>query len=278
MSRQNYYRQRRSRSRAAVDEGLVVALVRAQRRMQPFLGARKLLFLVGPELRRAGVAMGRDRFFATLSRHGLLIPRVRRGARTTESRHGFAVYGNLAKGLRVTGPDQLWVSDITYIRTREGFMYLCLIMDSFSRKIVGYDCSDSLEMEGALRALGLAVKQLPRGAHPVHHSDRGSQYCCGTYVELLTVRGLGISMTEDKHCYENGKAERLNGTLKREYGLGDNFLLKQDVRPAVLEAVALYNGSRPHQALGNECPSDVHRKKIPAPRTRAGRGKNSGIK
>lgn len=278
MSRQNYYQQRRARSRAAVDESLVVALVRAQRRRQPCLGARKLLFLVGPELRRAGVAMGRDRFFATLSRHDLLIPRVRRGARTTESRHGFAVYGNLVKGLRVTGPDQLWVSDITYIRTREGFMYLCLIMDSFSRKIVGYDCSDSLEMEGALRALGLAVKQLPQGAHPVHHSDRGSQYCCGAYVERLTARGLGISMTEDKHCYENGKAERLNGTLKREYGLGEDYLLKQDVRPAVLEAVALYNEHRPHQALQNRFPSAVHEGKNPAPRILAGPGKNFDIK
>lgn len=259
MSRQNYYKQRSARRRESVDEQLVLELVRAERCRQPRLGARKLLVLLREELADAGVKLGRDRFFALLSRHDLLIPKPRKSARTTDSRHRFAVYENLAGGLELTGPHQLLVSDITYIRTDEGFMYLCLVMDAFSRAIVGYDCSDSLEMEGALRALRMALKQLPAGSGAMHHSDRGVQYCCDAYIEALESAGLRISMTRENHCYENARAERLNGTLKREYGLGETFARKADVPSAVVQAVQLYNHHRPHQALNYRVPMQVHR-------------------
>lgn len=259
MTRQNYYKGRVARQRQSVDEALILELVRRERALQPQLGARKLLGLLGPELKEAGVELGRDRFFALLARHKLLVPRVGRGVRTTWSGHGYGVYVNLLKGLSLTGPDQAWVSDITYIRTSQGFMYLSLVMDAFSRTIVGYDCSDSLEMEGALRALSMALDQLPAGARPVHHSDRGIQYCCGAYVSALSSRGLSISMTEENHCYENAKAERLNGTLKREYGLGAEFGRKSEVKVAVSQAVSLYNSRRPHAALGYRVPLSVHR-------------------
>ena len=259
MSRQNYYKQRAVRRREEMDEQLVLDLVRAERSRQPKLGGRKLLEMVREDLLDAGVNLGRDRFFALLQRHHLLLPRPRRAIRTTDSRHRYAVYENLAKDLELSGPDQLLVSDITYIRTDEGFMYLCLVMDAFSRAIVGYDCSDSLEMEGALKALKLALGQLPAGAAAVHHSDRGVQYCCGAYIEALKEGGLLISMTEQNHCYENAQAERLNGTLKREYGLGETFARKADVLPSVEQGVMLYNHYRPHQALGYRRPMQVHR-------------------
>lgn len=259
MSRQNHYKRRSARQREAIDEKLVLDLVRAERSRQPKLGGRKLMELLREDLADAGVSLGRDRFFALLSRHDLLVPRPRRGVRTTDSRHRFAVYANLAADLALTAPHQLLVSDITYVRTDEGFMYLCLVMDAFSRAIVGHDCSDSLEMEGALRALGMALGQLPAGARPMHHSDRGVQYCCGAYIEALEEAGLSISMTQENHCYENARAERLNGTMKREYGLGETFLWKAQVLPAVKQGVLLYNHHRPHQALNYRKPMQVHR-------------------
>jgi transposase InsO family protein len=258
-SRQNYYKQRTLRRREGVDEGLVLALVRGERGRQPMLGGRKLLERIGPELNSAVVSIGRDRFFELLRRHKLLILRPKRGLRTTHSRHNLPVYPNLAKELTPSRPHQLWVSDITYIRTEIGFVYLVLVMDVFSRAIVGYDCSDSLEMEGALRALEMALSQRPRGVETIHHSDRGSQYCCRAYVERERSAGVTISMTEENHCYENAKAERLNGTMKREYGLEETFETKEAAYVAVREGVMLYNHDRPHQALGYRVPIEVHR-------------------
>ena len=259
MSRQNYYKQRQQRHRRSVDEALIVQLVRQERQVQPRLGTRKLQHMLSDEWAQAGVSIGRDRLFGVLRRHDLLILRRRRYARTTDSRHGLAVYGNLLKEAVLTGPHQAWVSDITYLRTRQGFMYLSLVMDAFSRKIVGYDCHDRLESEGALRALSMAMRQLPAGTSSlIHHSDRGCQYCCGRYTERLLQRGFQISMTEENHCYENSRAERLNGILKQEYGLGTVCVSKSNGVKAVKEAVKLYNGRRPHQALGYRCPDHVH--------------------
>lgn len=258
MTRQNYYKQRRVRARRRVDEDLVVSLVCRERMLQPRLGARKLLWLVRGELARAGVVLGRDRFLALLGRRKLLIPRVRRGIHTTNSRHGLRVYPNLIKGLALVRPHQVWVSDITYIRTAEGFLYLCLVMDAYSRAIVGYDCSDTLERDGALRALRQALGQLPAGSGAIHHSDRGSQYCCWDYVAALEAAGVSISMTQENHCYENAQAERLNGILKQEYGLGGTFARKAEGRRAAREAVGLYNCRRPHESLGYACPMQVH--------------------
>ena len=258
MTRQNFYKHRRQRARTAVDEQLIVELVVRQRAIQPRLGGRKLLHLLGPELSEAGVCIGRDRFFGVLRAHDLLIDRRVRSVRTTDSRHTMRVYENLLATMRLTGPHQAWVSDITYLRTEAGFLYLCLIMDAFSRAIVGYDCSDTLEREGALRTLDQALRQLPSGRRTIHHSDRGGQYCCAEYVRQLKRAGVRISMTGENHCYENAQAERLNGILKQEYGLGDVFADKTQARQAVREAVMLYNWRRPHQSLGYAIPMKVH--------------------
>lgn len=259
MTRQNYYKRRSLRQRAGIDESLILKLVRGERCRHPRIGVRKLLDLLSGDFRSAGVEMGRDRFFALLARHNLLIERRRQGIRTTQSWHGFGVYPNAASALTLSGSHQLLVSDITYIRTLEGFMFLCLVMDAFSRAIVGYDSSDSLEMEGALRALLMAQDQLPASSRTMHHSDRGSQYCCGAYIAQLKKREMSISMTEENHCYENARAERLNGILKQEYGLGETFGSKAEAGDAVTEAVDLYNNWRPHGALGNRIPMQVHR-------------------
>jgi transposase InsO family protein len=258
MSRQNYYKQRRVRQRRRVDESLVVALVKRERCVQAKIGGRKLWKVIKPELVDAEVSMGRDRFFKLLGRHDLLIRSKKRSAKTTNSWHGFGVYPNLAKTMKLTGAHQLLVSDITYIRTRGGFMFLSLVMDSFSRAIVGYNTSAGLEMSGALAALKMAQKQLLQGATPTHHSDRGSQYCCGEYVQQLKDWQMPISMTEQNHCYENAKAERLNGILKQEYGLGEEFADQSMVRLCVDQAVQLYNHRRLHTSLGYQTPMSVH--------------------
>lgn len=241
---------------------VVVELVQAERKRQPFLGGRKLWHILQGELAEAGVNLGRDRFFRVLKGHKMLVIRRKRSCVTTDSRHGFKVYVNLARDLMLTRSHQLLVSDITYLRTEEGFMYLALVMDAFSRKIVGFDCSDSLEAQGTLRALQMALRQRPRGYQSMHHSDRGTQYCCHQYVACLEQAGVSISMTQENHCYENAKAERLNGILKQEYGLGQTVTSKTQAKILVHEAVMLYNEHRPHEALGYGYPSQVHARTV----------------
>lgn len=260
MSRQNYYAQRHRRQREQVDGQLVEALVQRERQVQPRLGGRKLHHMLGKELAQAGVKLGRDRFFKVLGEHNLLLePKPSEYPCTTSSEHYLPVFTNQIKELELTGANQVWVSDITYLRTDEGFMYLSLVTDKWSRKIVGHHCGESLEVEGSLKALEMALEELPGQAQPIHHSDRGSQYCSHRYVERLVERQLGVSMTEQDHCAENALAERLNGILKQEYGLGARFLTKAAVLRAVAQAVWLYNNRRPHTALGFRMPEAVHR-------------------
>lgn len=259
MSRQNYYARRRQRQRRHVEGQLVAELVQRERELQPRLGTRKLHHLLKPELKQAGVRLGRDRLFEELRERDLLLrPLPAPYPHTTQSEHPLPVFRNLLKERVVEGPNQVWVSDLTYLRTREGFLYLALITDQYSRKIVGAHAAESLEAQGCVRALEGALKELPAGAQPIHHSDQGRQYCCHEYVQRLQERGLAISMTESNHCAENALAERMNGILKQEYGLGVEFASKADARRAVSQGVWLYNHKRPHTALGYRVPAEVH--------------------
>ncbi len=258
MSRQNYYAARRLRWRREVDEALIVDLVKRERRMQPRLGGRKLLYLLRADLAEANVSIGRDRFFEVLAEHDLLVVRKPGRPHTTNSRHSLPVFHNLLAGNRFESSNEAWVSDLTYIRTDEGFLYAALITDLVSRKIVGAHIGDSLEAEGCLAALEQALGELPEGKHPIHHSDRGCQYCCHAYVERLQDRGLSISMTEIMHCYENAMAERINGILKQEYEMDCTFRTKAQAKKAFEQAVWLYNHRRPHLSLDYRFPADVH--------------------
>lgn len=264
ISRQAVYKARKRRSVREVQEELTVHLVQRVRAEHPRLGARKLLHRITPELLEAGVvAPGRDAFFALLGRKGLLIEKKRAFVpRTTDSRHRFALHGNLLmkEGCEEPrGPGELWLSDLTYLRTEEGFCYLALVMDGYSRKVVGFHASASLEMEGALLALRMAQKSLLPGQAPIHHSDRGCQYACHAYVEELMRLGCRVSMTEENHCYENAKAERLNGILKHEYGLCATFKTRKEAERAAKQAVYLYNTGRPHLMLEMKTPEEAHR-------------------
>jgi len=259
VSRQAYYREKRVRGRERLDDELVIALVRAQRARHPRLGARKLLALIAPQLAEAGLRLGRDRFLELLRRHGLLVEPKRRAARTTYSDHSLPLYRNLLYDLEPTAPEQVWVADITYLDTDEGFVYLSLVTDMVSRKIVGWNLGESLEAAESVKALRMAIEQLPEDRWPVHHSDRGSQYCCRQYVDALQERNLPVSMTEQNHCYENCYAERVNGILKDEYNLDLRFRSKRQAQCAVKEAIATYNNYRPHGSLDMRTPAQVHR-------------------
>ena len=259
ISRQGYYKLRKERERQQVAQDLVIELVRSKRAQHPRMGAKKLHLELKEPLEQIGIELGRDRFGQILKEAGLLVERKKNSVRTTFSNHTLPVYRNLLYELEPTASDQVWVSDITYIHTDEGFMYLALVTDLYSRKIVGWHLGETLEALECLKALQMAIEQLPAHRWPIHHSDRGSQYCCFLYVEALEKRGLSISMTEDNHCYENCYAERINGILKDEYNLDLSFRTKKQAQLAVAQSVDLYNNHRPHGSIGMQKPSQFHR-------------------
>ena len=260
MTPQNYYARRSARRRQEVDVELMLELVRAERRHQPRLGVRKLYHMLGGELTAAGVKMGRDRLFEELSKAGLLVERKpAQRPRTTHFNPNLPVFKNLIRGFRLSGPNQVWVADITYIRTEEAFMYLGLITDKWSRKIVGFHLGETLEAGSPLKALAMALKELKSGQFPILHSDRGCQYASHAYVSRVKEAGLRMSMTEKNHCAENALAERVNGILKQEYWLDEQFGTKPEARRAVSHVVELYNNRRPHSKLGLKTPWKVHR-------------------
>lgn len=259
MTRQNYYARRKQRQRRMVDGELVAGLVQRERRLQPRLGTRKLYHMLKPEMEQAGVRMGRDRMFEELRQRDLLLePVAAQYPHTTQSYHNLPVFRNVIRGKELTGPNEVWVSDLSYLRTVEGFLYMALITDKFSRKVVGWHVGDNLEAVGCVRALDRALADLPAESKPIHHSDQGSQYCCREYVNRLQERGLAISMTEVNHCAENALAERMNGILKQEYGLGLEFPSKAAAQQAVRQGIDLYNTRRPHNGLKKRTPAEAH--------------------
>ena len=260
MSPQNYYKIRKIRKRKNVDELLIKDLVHKERALQPRIGCQKLYKQLRPSLEKAGIKIGRDKFYDVLRNQGLMLKRLPKAPRTTNSKHNLPVFTNLVKDLELTCANQVWVSDITYIRTRDEFLYLSLVTDKYSRKIVGYNLAESLEAEDTLKALEMALHDLPAGITPIHHSDRGSQYCSHKYVNKLKEYDMSISMTEDNHCAENALAERVNGILKQEYALGLEYKNKKTTQRAVEEGIRLYNNRRLHRSLNFCTPEEIHKK------------------
>jgi transposase InsO family protein len=216
-TRAAYYKSQKERASACLSEDMILAMVQGERRLQPRLGVRKLYWLLGNDIHRFAPHFGRDKFFALLREHDLLVERKCQYCKTTHSYHHFHKYSNLIRDLTPTRPNQVWASDITYLRTEKGFVYLSLLTDMYSRKIVGWSVSESLSIEGCVTSLKKALRENPVRQSLIHHSDRGVQYCSHDYVKLLNKNKIGISMTEENHCYENAMAERVNGILKDEY-------------------------------------------------------------
>ena len=242
-----------------LNEDLIARLVNEIRRYQPRIGGKKLYHLLQNDLHKIDAGIGRDKFFDILRKRKLLVKRRRKYVYTTDSFHRFKVYKNALKNALLTAPNQAWVSDITYLRLKGGgFVYLFLITDAYSRKITGWSLSGSLGIEGAVNALKMAIKQCDQTRGIIHHSDRGIQYCSSEYVSLLKKFNMTISMTEENHCYENAKAERVNGILKEEFMLDAEFADKSIALKAVKEAIETYNTKRPHWSLRLFTPEQTH--------------------
>ena len=265
VSRQAYYKQVSCQRRRAGSAQKVVELVCEKRLKQPRLGTRKLHHLLQDELRNVGIKVGRDAMFDILREARLLVHPKRSYHKTTNSHHRFRRHPNLLKAgegqVIASGAEQVWVADITYLATRDQFVYVSLITDMYSRKIVGHAVHDSLQTEQVSEALKIALKGRQTRQRLIHHSDRGIQYCSSYYQEIHERYGLTCSMTDGYDCYQNALAERMNGILKMEYLLRRPADI-DEARRMVSESIQIYNEERPHTALKYKTPDEVHRASI----------------
>ena len=267
-SRQAYYKHLTRKADSAIEEAFVVDMVRTIRLDMPRIGCLKLHYLLGSSFDDHHFSIGRDRFCNLLRANDLMVKTRKRFLipRTTNSDHPYRKWPDLTPGLILSRAGQLWVSDITYVRTKEdGFVYLSLITDAFSRKIVGHHLSHSLSARGCVSALNKAIATLSEGSHVVHHSDRGIQYCCAQYVGRLKDNHISISMTQSGSPYENAKAERVNGILKTELGLKAEFANYRAALIGVAKAIDTYNRLRPHMSCAMLTPARAHELSGPGP-------------
>lgn len=254
-SRQAFYQRQGAIYEQAVSDHLILSQVSKIRQRQPRLGGRKLLV----KLAEAGIELGRDALFDLLRSNGLLVRRRRNGVRTTQSSHWLRKYPNLIRHFTPMRPNRLWVSDITYLETTEGYVYLFLITDAYSKKIVGYHTSDNLEADNAVAALKMALKGMKEDCSElIHHSDRGVQYCSDKYVKLLNGRNIALSMTENGDPRENAIAERVNGILKDEWLYDLGKMDKDTMHKVVAQIIQIYNEERPHLSLDMWTPNVAH--------------------
>jgi len=259
---QAYHKKTKQHFIKEVNEQLIIQQVHTLRKEQPRCGTRKLLLMLQPFFVQHNIAIGRDAFFDLLSKNKMLVRKTKRSVNTTNSKHHFRRYPNLAKDFTALKAHELWVSDITYIPLKDRFAYLFLITDAYSRKIVGHHVSDDMKVSSAVVALKKALDQKPVETIVIHHSDRGIQYCSNEYVALLQQHHALISMTQSGDPLENAIAERVNGILKTEL-ISRSY---EDIDKAALSiarAVIIYNFKRRHSSLNYQIPNDVHQQKGP---------------
>jgi putative transposase len=229
------------------------------RKEQPRVGTRKMLLDVNKQLKTSNISIGRDRLFEVLREHQMLVIRKKKYHKTTYSNHAYVVATNKIKGIEITHPSQVLVSDITYINLRSGHAYLFLTTDLYSRKILGYHLSRDLSHHSALLALDMALAEIPDPCGTIHHSDRGCQYCCHDFLSFLQLHKMVPSMTAESHCYENAHAERVNGILKEEFDLDQVFQDFNHAKHAVRMSISIYNNKRRHWSLELQTPSQVYK-------------------
>lgn len=259
VSPQSYYKYLRVERKSMYEEEVLLEMVRERRKELRFEGYVKLYDTLKPQIKAHGFKIGRDKFRMFLKAHDLHIKRKKKYVNTTNSLHRYRVYENLIKGMKVSRINEVWVSDITYIRVGKGFMYLSLITDLYSRKIVGHHLSHSLAKEGCIKALRMALGQRKdKTLGLIHHSDRGFQYCSHAYVNILKSNNAEISMAAKGNCYENATAERVNGILKEEFQLDSTFPGEKVAQKAVRQSITAYNELRKHYSLNLETPSQRH--------------------
>ena len=259
LTRQAYYQSKNRVEKDLIEQEILLDKIGDIRKDHKRLGGRKLFFKLETFMHEHNIKMGRDAFFDLLRDNKLLIKQRKRHHVTTNSNHWMKKYPNLIKDIEPLGPNHVWVSDITYWKTKGGHYYISFITDAYSRKIVGYHVADTMEAIESATALKMAIKTLKISAEGlIHHSDRGSQYCSSMYVNMLKKEGIKISMTENGDPLENAIAERINGIIKGEYLF--DYLIKTllNAKEVLKSVVKLYNEDRPHSSIGNAVPSQVH--------------------
>jgi putative transposase len=255
-TRQAYHKRQRSEERESARSELVVQEVVKIREAQKRIGVRKLYHLLGSFMREHSIGIGRDAFFDLLRENALLVRRRRARKPRTTFASPWKRYPNLIRELVPTGANQVWVSDITYVRVGEGFAYLSLITDAYSRKIVGYSLYRDLSARGCVAALKMALRDNREREGLIHHSDRGLQYSSAAYMKVLG-RKIRVSMTEKSDPLENAIAERVNGILKDEL-LEKRFESFNEAQRKIDEAVSVYNHLRPHLSIDMLTPAEAH--------------------
>lgn len=263
VTRQALYQHFWNLSDLTVEQELVLQQVKEIRKLHPVIGGRKLYCLLQPFLLEHQIKMGRDALFDLLSANKLLVKKRKRRISTTQSHHWLKKYSNLIKDWHPRKPGELWVADITYVSTTAGFLYLSLITDAYSHKIMGYYIADSLEAVHTTKALKMALQScedIP--LQLIHHSDRGIQYCSSEYVNLLNNHKIRISMTENGDPLENPVAERINGILKDEYLNHYTITDQTDAMNLLNTIVNRYNKKRPHQSINMLTPEMVHEQQL----------------
>jgi transposase InsO family protein len=262
ISRQAYYQHEWAVSGESFQYALLLEKVKEVRKRHPRMGVRKLQQILRPFMEEHEIKMGRDVMFDFLSFHNMLICSRKHHVKTTHSDHWLKKYPNLIADFTCTRPNELWVSDITYLKIGVQPVYLSLITDAYSRKIVGYHLSENLHAEQTVKALKMALSGIEKRSEAseqlIHHSDRGVQYCSSSYVKCLKKSHIRISMTQNGDPLENAIAERINGIIKDEYL--HNYPCKdiQTARKQLSIAVSLYNKERPHSSIGNLAPELVY--------------------
>jgi putative transposase len=258
IDRQVYYRRIRRKSLKQSHAEIVTRLVNAQRLIMPRIGGKKLYCLLEVDLK--SLRIGRDKFFNILRANHLLIQPKRSYNKTTNSHHRFRKHNNLILELEINRPEQVWVSDITYIGKREKPCYLSLVTDAYSKKIVGHYVADNMNTESSLKALKVAIKHREKKELPlIHHSDRGLQYCADDYQKELNKDDINCSMTQNSDPYENAVAERVNGILKQEFMIDKYHLNLELMRTLVKESIDIYNNLRPHYSNYMLTPERMHK-------------------
>ncbi len=229
------------------------------RKFMPRVGGKKLYKLIKPQLEEAQIKLGRDGLFDYLRTHGLLVPPIKSFIKTTHSKHWMKSSPNLLKVHKASAPEQVFVSDITYLKSSQGIHYLSLVTDAYSRKIMGYELSNEMKTSDVKKALTRAINNRVYQNLAIHQSDRGLQYCAYDYKAKLFNNGILSSMTDGYDCYQNALAERVNGILKQEFLIYDCNTI-HELRQLVQESIQIYNEKRPHLSLGMKTPEQVHKK------------------
>lgn len=260
VTRQAYYQHNWNGISTSIEEEIIIQEVLRIRKNHRRMGCRKLYEMLQDFMLQHHIKMGRDALFTMLAAHHLLIRKRKRKVQTTHSLHWLRKYPNLIRNFIPTAINQLWVSDITYWKIKDEYVYISFITDAFSRKIVGYNVAPTLEAVESVSSLRMAFSALGAESHSqlVHHSDRGVQYCSAQYVKLLQDYNVQISMTENGDPLENAIAERINGIIKEEYLNVYEVENIHQAKQLLKDVVDLYNNERPHMSIGNLTPNQIH--------------------